>query len=252
MFNGYTETLTGLSFGNVYENVSWAIMILLAVPAIAIFTGYERYLGLMLVSIIISQAIFVVIYPTLILPHLTSTPTFGGGLSLSCTFSLITIVAFLLLYFYNVEKNNRTIDNWSSFLKLAGLPLAIFTETLYLVLSISNILSYSTNQTEALILSIALEIVALLVLLGYVFFFIYQPLKKNARKYNINPKILTKRIVIFCLLIGVAASILLASYLLPFVIFYKGLTIKGLLNPHNISLPIFALVTFVLLKVKQA
>jgi hypothetical protein len=250
MFNGYTETLSGLSFGNAYENVAWAVMILFALPAVAIFTGYERYLKLGVVSMIISQAIFFIIYPTLILPHLTSTPAFGGGLSLFCTFGLILIVTFFLLYFYKVEKRNGTVDNRASFLKLTALPLAIFTETLYSVLSISNILSYSTNQTEALILSVALEVVILFALLGYAFFFIYRPLKRNAKRYNINPKTLTARIVIFCLLIGVTLSILLVSYLLPFVIFYKGLTIKGVLNPHNISLPIFALVTFVLLKIK--
>ena len=65
-FNGYTETLSGLSFGNAYENVSWAIMILLALPIVAIVTGYEKYLNLTVAGMIISQAIFLLIYLTLI------------------------------------------------------------------------------------------------------------------------------------------------------------------------------------------
>lgn len=251
MFNGYTETLTGLSFNNVYENASWAIAISLALPAVAILMGYEKYLNFALASIFVAQAIFVAVYPTYILPHLTNNVAFGGGLSLFCTYSLIYIVAFLVMHFYYIQKTDKIVDNKMQFIRLDGVPLFLFTEVFYVALSISNLITLlSSNQTWALIVSMAITIIAVLIIFAYIFFFIYKPYKRLAPKYHFDYRTLTIKTVIFSLMIGVFSAILLSSYLLPFFIFIKGLTLKGLLNPHNISLPFFVAVVLVLLKIK--
>ena len=243
MFNGYTETLSGLSFGNAYENILWTIAILLVLPAVAIRTGYEKYLNVIVASMIISQILFVLIYPTLIEPHLTANPIFGGGLSLFDTFSLISIIAMLILCFYRIQKKDKLVSNKSDFIKFAAPSLIIFTEVLYLVLSIENIVSFSSsNQGLALVVSIVLSILAFIALLGYIFFFVYRRYKRDAASYGFNPKLLTGRVLLFSLLIGVSSAILLSSYLLPVFVFYKGLAIKSILNPHNFGWPIFVLV----------
>jgi hypothetical protein len=247
MFNGYTETLAGLSFGNAFENASWAIVILLALPFIAIITHYEKYLNLVVASMVISQVIFFLIYPTLIEPHLTSNPFFGGGLSLFGTFSLIVIAAFLLLRFYKIQKEDKVINGIMDFALMAGIPLLVFTEVPYLTLSISNIIYFNNPKATFSPLTILLSFVMLAILLGYIFY-IYFSYKRRANYYKINPKLLTGRIVFFCLLIGFTLSILFASYLLPVFIFYKGLALKGILNPHNFGWPVFAVVTLILMK----
>jgi len=249
MFNGYTETLSGLSFGNSYENVAWTVVILLVLPAVAILTGYKKYLNVIVAGMIISQILFVLIYPRLIEPHLTNNPVFGGGLSLFDTFSLISIITMLILYFYRLQKRDMLIRNKSDFVTRFAPSIVIFTVVLYIVLSIANLVSFSnSNQGFVLTVSIVLCVVAFLALLGYILFFVYLGYKRNTAHYGLGPELLTGRILLFSLLIGFSSAILLSSYLLPVFVFYKGLTIKSILNPHNFGWPVFVLVTLILLK----
>jgi len=246
IFNGYTETMSGLIGigGNVYENVSFTILILLALPTVAIVTKKEAYLKPILISIVFSQFIFLLIYPKFIEPLLTTTPNFGGGLSLFGTFSLIVISIMILVSLFKKCLRLNLVQSKLEFFNFIMLPLIQFGLISFIYLTLGNLLSLSIEGT-ALNYQIILAFFMIL-FMSLIIFMFYRNNKNKFSQGNLDPKSTFGFLILYMAACGIAFAILFSTYLLPPFLFYPGLALKAILNPHNFGWPIFVAVTWVL------
>jgi len=251
MFNGYTETTLSLGGigNNVYENVLFTIFILLALPTVAILIKKEGYLKPMLVSIILSQIVFLFVYPKLVEPLLTSTPNFGGGLSLFDTFSLIAIVIIILVNLFNKCMRLNLVNGKLQFFEIIIYPLAAVGLITYMYLTISNLLSLNSGGIVSNYQTVILAIVVLAALLMILFLF-YRKNKTRFSDVKLDLKYVFRFLIMYTFTAGIALGILFSTYLIPAFFFYQGLAFKAVLNPHNFGWPIFITMTLILWKKK--
>ncbi len=140
IFNGYTET-TLLHYGiggNVYQNVTFAVIMLFAFFIFAAYFRVKRYIKPILVSMFISQYIFVVIYPLFILPRISQNRNFGGGLSLFALFSLIAILFIVINDLMKRDYSKTIFKTKKDCIIGIILPVIFLSAPLYMFLGFSN------------------------------------------------------------------------------------------------------------------
>ncbi|MGI0100283.1 MAG: hypothetical protein ACREBH_00970, partial [Candidatus Micrarchaeaceae archaeon] len=202
----------------------------------------KRYMKPILASMFISQYIFVVIYPLIILPRISQTSNFGGGLSLFGLFSLIAIL-FIIINDLLKKDYAKTLFKTKKDL-IIGLifPIIFMSAPLYMFLGFSNSITKYTP--------LALLLIFLPMILFVVFFMAWirtalRVIRGTFPKQNNNiNKQIAGSYFVHLMLISVVFSMTFSLYIAPFLLTTSGFKFF-LVNSHNFGWPIFIVIMYI-------
>lgn len=249
IFNGYTETVS-LHFGiggNVYENVLYAALALFAFFAIAAYLNMKKYVKPILASMLISQYLFAIIYPLIILPAINKTALFGGGLSLFDLFSLISILFFIIKDLMQKRYASRLFKGQADYIIGVIFPIFVLFVPMYFFLGLGNSI---VNYTSLAIIVLALPLVGFVIVTIGIISTAKRVIRSTFQTEDNGHK---NRIILDYTLHIMSTSVVVAifgySYLIPFLLTSNGY-VFGYVNSHNFGWPIFLVLTYCLWKKK--